>query len=264
MYDILEAAGFTLEDLNKLMSAGFRASLSKKNLDGGFMGTRMVEQVFRQRVPVRLGPEEIARPTDHGGPVFKIYWSSVEAKRAAEQERIDLSCWLGSKATTSLLQACAHTRAQIATGEIQEGVTGAKARALAESEQILEKTFTLLLDAEEILEKAQEQDETCRPAAIALKALHDKEDISHDVTAEFVQRVIWEICNHLHQHEHADTRGGLSQHLETVAQCRAEVARRRDYLGQHALVMVSKLENADPWGGPTRDPSERGVLTSGS
>jgi 16S rRNA G527 N7-methylase RsmG len=69
-------------------------------------------------------------------------------------------------------------------------VKAATARALAETEQILEKTFTLLLEAEEILQRAMEQDETCRPAAIALKALHDKEDISHDVTAEFVQRVI--------------------------------------------------------------------------
>jgi hypothetical protein len=64
MYDILEAAGLTLEDLNQLMSAGFRASLGKKNLADGFMGVRMVVQVFRNHTPVLLGPEEIARPTD--------------------------------------------------------------------------------------------------------------------------------------------------------------------------------------------------------
>jgi hypothetical protein len=92
MYDILEDAGLTLEDLNKLMSAGFRASLSKKNLVDCFMGARMVEQVFRNHEQVRLGPEEIAHPANYGGPSFEMYWSSVEAKNAAAQERIDLSC----------------------------------------------------------------------------------------------------------------------------------------------------------------------------
>ena len=245
MYDILEAAGFTLEDLNKLMSAGFRSSLSKENLDDGFMGVRMVEQVYRNRTPVRLGPDEIVRPTDHGGPAFKMYWSSVAAKHQAERQRIDLSCWLGSKATTSLLQVCAHTRVQAATGGIGDGVQAATARALAEAERILENTLTLLLDAEEILDRALDQDETGKRASITLKALHDKEDISHDATAEFVQRVIWEICNHLHQHEHADIRVALRQHLKTVSQCKAEVARRRDLLGPPVLVRVSKLENAD-------------------
>jgi hypothetical protein len=124
-------------------------------------------------------------------------------------------------------------------------VQAATARALAEAARILEGALTLLQDAEEILDTALDQDETGKLASMALKALHDKEDISHDATAEFVQRVLWDICNHLHQHEPADMRGALRQHLETVSQCKAEVVRRRDLLGPLVLVRIPKLENAD-------------------
>jgi hypothetical protein len=47
MLDVLTVVGGTLEDLNKVMSVGFRISLRERNLDEGFMGARMVEQVFR-------------------------------------------------------------------------------------------------------------------------------------------------------------------------------------------------------------------------
>ncbi len=113
--------------------------------------------------------------------------------------------------------------------------------------------LTLLQDAEEILDTALDQDETGKLASIALKTLHDKEDISHDATAEFVQRVLWDICNHLHQHEPADMRGALRQHLETVSQCKAEVVRRRDLLGPLVLVRIPKLA-----GGPDRGNQSTG------
>ena len=47
MLDVLTVVGGTLEDLNKVMSVGFQISLRERNLDEGFMGARMVEQVFR-------------------------------------------------------------------------------------------------------------------------------------------------------------------------------------------------------------------------
>jgi hypothetical protein len=85
MLDVLTVVGDTLEDLNKVMSVGFRISLKERNLDEGFMGARMVEQVFRNGAPVRLGPEDIVRSTDYAGPSFRLYWSSATARDKATQ-----------------------------------------------------------------------------------------------------------------------------------------------------------------------------------
>jgi hypothetical protein len=102
---------------------------------------------------------------------------------------------------TSLLQACVHTVIRTVTDGIKEGLTPAKARALARAERILTESITLLQNAEDILQKAVEQDETYTPAATALKALHNRSNNLHDVTSDFVQHVIWEICNDLRQQE---------------------------------------------------------------
>ena len=51
------------------------------------MGARMVEQVFRNGTPVRLGPEDIVRSTDNAGPSFRLYWSSAMARDRATQQR---------------------------------------------------------------------------------------------------------------------------------------------------------------------------------
>jgi hypothetical protein len=246
MLDVLTVVGGTLEDLNKVMSVGFRVSLRDRNLDEGFMGARMVEQVFRNGTPVRLGPEDIVRSTDYAGPSFRLYWSSAMARDRATQQRLDLSCWLGANAATSLLQACAHTIIRTVTDGIKEGVNPAKVRALARAERILKESVTLLQDAKAFLQNAVEQDETYTPAATALKALYNRSNNLHDVTSDFVQNVIWEICNDLRQQEStARLQAILQQHQETLLKCHKEVNRRREALGQLTLLVMPKLDKAD-------------------
>ena len=125
-------------------------------------------------------------------------------------------------------------------------MTPAKARALARAERILTESITLLQGAEEILQKAVEQDETYTPAATALKALHNCSNNLHDVTSDFVQQVIWEICNDLRQQEStAQVQDILQQHHKTLLKCHTEVHRRREALGQLTLLVMPKLDKAD-------------------
>ena len=136
-------------------------------------------------------------------------------------------------------------------------MTPAKARALARAERILTESVTLLQDAEEILQKAVEQDETYTPAATALKALHNRSNNLHDVTSDFVQLVIWEICNDLRQQDFtARLQDILQQHQKTLLKCHKEVHRRREALGQLTLLVMPNWKRPI-WGGLIHNTFER-------
>ena len=72
-----ESVGLNAEDLNTLFSMWFRLSLVVVNLDEGFIGSRIVDQVFGNSQPFHLSPDDILLQPDVGGTPLRLYWSSV-------------------------------------------------------------------------------------------------------------------------------------------------------------------------------------------
>jgi hypothetical protein len=82
---------------------------------------------------------------------------------------------------------------------MQERSKPVKARAIDRATKIFETSEPLLQEAEAILQRALDQDETLAATATALDALNDCTDDQHDITASFVQLTIWDMCNDLWQ-----------------------------------------------------------------
>jgi hypothetical protein len=227
MLNVLEAAGGTTEDMNTLLTAGFRKSLGEAGLSCDFMAVRVLLDVFRKGQLVGLHTNAIPSSTNYGGPPIQKYFSTKQERDAAARKTTFLSCWLGASASTPVLLACAQAGATAIAGEMQEGVIAAKIRAIEQATKIYQESMTLLQDASAILQRSLDQNQPPAVSADALRALYDRTENYHDVTSYFVQRKIWDMCNKMRQKKAGDEwQGALREYMQMLTECKVETKSR--------------------------------------